>query len=71
MSSLNYERYNLDELHDVLENIDREKWPDRVAQVEGILNDPKRIKRLRAARLMVAAIVNAGAKWTVPIFTEV
>jgi len=42
MSVPDYESYTLDELEDVLNNIDYEKYPERVQLIRDILNDPEK-----------------------------
>lgn len=42
MSKTDYSKCSLDELKDILEWIDHDKWPDRVAEIESILNDPQK-----------------------------
>ncbi len=46
MSKPDYSQYSLEELKESLEWIDRDEWPDRVAEIKSILNDPKKRKAL-------------------------
>ena len=41
-----YKKYSLVQLKEALHSIDREKWPERVKEIENILNDPKAISKL-------------------------
>ena len=44
----NYKNYSLRELHEALNSIDREKWPDRVEEIEAILKDSASLSKLKA-----------------------
>jgi len=46
MSKPDYSECSIDELKNILEFIDHNKWPDRVAEIESILNDPKKMEVL-------------------------
>ncbi len=48
MSMPDYESYSLRDLIDVLNNIDRDKYPDRVQAIENILNDNEKYLILKA-----------------------
>ncbi|WP_346837036.1 hypothetical protein [Microbulbifer sp. SAOS-129_SWC] len=44
----NYKNYSLRELREALDSIDREKWPDRVKEIEAILKEPASLSKLKA-----------------------
>ena len=63
MDKIDYSKYSVEELEDAYRHIDRDKWPDRVKEIELIINDPvkrrarvntdkyrKKIKEERAER---------------------
>jgi len=53
VSSPDYESYSLEELYEAYNSVNRESWPDRVKQIEEILNDPEKVQvlKLEAERL--------------------
>ncbi len=46
MNTPDYTKYTLSELQDVLNNINYEKYPERVKEIESILNDPVMYNKL-------------------------
>ncbi|QYJ91145.1 DUF3169 family protein [Shewanella halotolerans] len=40
MDKIDYTKYSVEELEDAYRHIDRDRWPDRVKEIELILNDP-------------------------------
>jgi hypothetical protein len=47
MQEPDYESYSLEELQQVYNGINREKWPERYKKVKAILNDPVNVEKLK------------------------
>ena len=51
MDTIDYSKYTVEELEDVYRHIDRDKWPNRVKEIEQILHDPvKRQARINTEK---------------------
>ncbi len=48
--SPNYREYSIEQLVDILDNIDRDKWPDRTKEVEAVLAQKKQEKTSTPSR---------------------
>ncbi len=62
MEQPNYNNCSLDELHRVLELIDQDAWPDRVARIESIINDPKNLKKTAGEKVVLGKRVSIVLK---------
>jgi hypothetical protein len=47
MREPDFDSYTLEELLQAYSGIDREKWPDRAKKIEGILNKPENVAKLK------------------------
>jgi hypothetical protein len=64
MDFIDYSKYSVEELEDAYKHIDREKWPDRVKEIESILIDPvKRQLRINTDKYRKKVANERHQKW--------
>ena len=58
-----YATYSLAALRDCAEHIDKEKYPDRYAEIQRLLNDPNHLAEQRLAQQVYTAAVKYSTFW--------
>lgn len=64
MDSIDYTKYSVEDLEDAYKHIDRDKWPERVKEIESILHNPdKRQSRIKTDKYRKKVAEQRSEKW--------